>query len=104
MHTGFYWRVASDPKSIGSAPAVASANFILSFGFHCGHTFIFPGGTRQPVGIVSHLLSRRARRSYAEHLYIVAARSRDRLGGFGVHLPNRVAVAAASGAAVTGNE
>src|SRR5439155_14590091 len=41
VHTGLYWRAASSPKSIGSALAVASADFVLCFRFHCGHTFLF---------------------------------------------------------------
>ena len=57
VHTRFYWRAASSPKSVGSALALASADFFLCLGFHRGHAFIFPGGARQPVGIVSGFLS-----------------------------------------------
>ena len=57
VHTRFYWRAASSPKSVGSALALASADFVLCLGFHRGHAFILPGRARQPVGIVSGFLS-----------------------------------------------
>jgi hypothetical protein len=53
----FYRRAASSAKSVGSALALASADFVLCLGFHRGHAFILPGRARQPVGIVSGFLS-----------------------------------------------
>ena len=53
----FIWRAASSPKSVGSALALASADFFLCLGFHRGHAFILPGGACKPVGIVPGFLS-----------------------------------------------
>ena len=57
VHSGLCRRVASNSKSVGSTVAMAPANFFLSFRFHRGHPFVFPGGARQPVGIVPGFLS-----------------------------------------------
>ena len=57
VHTGLYWRAASGPKSVGSALALASADFLLCLRFYRGHTFVFPGRACQSMGIVSGFLS-----------------------------------------------
>src|SRR4029077_8054293 len=57
VHTRFYRCAASSPKSVGSALALAPADFVLCLGFHRAHAFILPGGARQSVGIVSGFLS-----------------------------------------------
>ncbi len=57
VHTRLHWRAASSAKSVGSALALASADFVLCLRFHRGHAFIFPGGARQPMGIVPGFLS-----------------------------------------------
>ena len=57
VHTRLYRRAASSPKSVGSALALASADFFLCLGFHRGYAFILSGGARQPMGIVPSFLS-----------------------------------------------
>src|SRR5439155_26984771 len=57
VHTGFYWRAASGPKSVRPALALAPTDFVLCLGVHRGHAFIFSGRACQSAGIVPRFLS-----------------------------------------------
>ena len=104
VHSDFSWRTPSNSISARCAVAVALAHFILHLRLHCDYAHLFSGGTRESLGIVPRFFSRRARRSYAEHLYTFIARPRNHVGGFGFNLPDRFTSALDVCAAFSGHE
>ena len=104
VHSGFSRCSSSNSKSTRSSIALAFAHFVLHFRFYRNHAHVFPGRTGEPLGIVSGLLPRCARRSYAQHLHALAAWPRRDVGGVGVDLPDRFAASTDVCSALPGDE
>src|SRR5260370_107563 len=104
VHSDVSWRAPLYSRSARCAVAVAFAHFILRLRLHCDYAHLFSGRTRESLGIVPRVFSRRARRSHAEHLYAFVARPRNYVGGFRFNLPDRLTSSPDVCAAFSGHE